>query len=195
MSDLYVTRFTDTTWSENQKYCEVKVPQNSNKIIYNSPIMISKNVPYNVDLLVLEMNNSTNKIMGLSIVKNRVKGSHTHKMYNDNNYNRYSYVGRERISVESMNISEKQVIMFLEQICFKGKTHIKRGQGMSKINECLFIKCREILDVPLFIKNMFDRRQKNSCQIQTRVILHTNGKRDLCEMENNDNNNHDKITK
>ncbi len=165
MADIYVTRFTHDTWKENNEYCEKRYGENVKKIIYNSPIMISKNVPYNSDIIVIEMNNSTNKILGLSIVKNRIKGTHNHKIYSDNNYNRYSYYGSKRISVEDMTDYEKEVILFLESICFKGKTHIKRGQGMSKINDTMFIKCRNILDVPLYIKKMFRNREKKNKKI------------------------------
>jgi len=173
MSDIYVTRFTDETWSENVEYCRKKYDENVKKIIYNTPIMISKNVPYNSDIIVVEMNNSTNKILGLSIVKNRIKGTHNHKMYSENNYNRYSYYGYKRIPVEEMTEFEKEVILFLESICFKGKTHIKRGQGMSKINDVMFIKCRYILDVPLYIKKMFRNREK---QNKNTLILKTSTK-------------------
>jgi len=159
MCDLFVTRFTEETRAENNAYCSKKIAPNVKKIIYNSPIRISKNVPYNTDIIVLEMNNTKNKIMGVSQVKNRIIGTHTHKMYMDNNYNRYSYVGRDRISIDEMNEGEQQVMRFLEDMCFKGKTHIKRGQGMSKINDKMFLNCRELLDVPLFVKKMFMRRR------------------------------------
>jgi len=165
MTDIYVTRFTHDTWNENVEYCRKRYDENVKKIIYNTPIMISKNVSYNSDIIVVEMNNSTNKILGLSIVKNRIKGTHKHKIYSDNNYNRYSYYGCKRIPVEDMTDYEKEVILFLESICFKGKTHIKRGQGMSKINDIMFIKCRNILDVPLYIKKMFRNRENKNKNI------------------------------
>lgn len=164
MSELYVTRFTNETWDNNQRYCQKKCSKG--KIIYNSPKLISNMVPYNTNIIVLEMNNSTNKIMGISIVKNRIKGSHLHKMYSDNNYNRYSYIGTTRISVEDMSMDELEIMLFLENICFHGKTHIKRGQGMSKISDKPFIKCKNIIDVPLFVKNMFLKREKTEKKIQ-----------------------------
>lgn len=162
MNELYVTRFTDDTWKDNQAYCETNCSKG--KIIYNSPKMISKMVPYNTNIIVLEMNNTKNKIMGVSIVKNRTKGTHIHKMYPDNNYNRYSYIGSNRISINEMTRDELEIMLFLENICFQGKTHIKRGQGMSKISDTPFIKCKNIIDVPLFVKNMFLKREKNKKQ-------------------------------
>tara|TARA_A100001015_G_C15002084_1_gene718945 strand:- start:1751 stop:2260 length:510 start_codon:yes stop_codon:yes gene_type:complete len=165
MSELYVTRFTHETWSDNQKYCNIKC-SDKGKIIYNSPKMVTKSVPYNTNMIVLEMNNTTNKIMGISIVKNRIKGTHIHKMYSDNNYNRYSYFGSNRISVENMNKCELEIMLFLENICFQGKAHIKRGQGICKINDNLFMKCKNIIDVPVFVKNMFLTREKKENKIE-----------------------------
>ena len=172
MADIYVTRFTDDTWKENKKYCIKKYGMNTGNIIYNSPIMISGNVPYNTEIIVVEMNNTSNKISGVSIVRNRIKGTHIHKIYGNNNYNRYSYYGRKRISIEDMNDIEKQIFTFLESICFKGKTHIKRGQGMSKISEKLFIRCRHIVDVPLFIKRMFENREDRNREDRNREQEH-----------------------
>ena len=152
MTELYVTRFTDDTLRENQNYCP-------GRDIYNSPVMISKNVQYGSNLMVVEMNNSSNRIIGISVVKNRIKGTHIHNIHADRNYNRYSYSVIRRISIDDMSAGERQVVTFLESVCFKGKTHIKRGQGMSKINERLFNRCRALLDVPLFVKKMFRRRE------------------------------------
>ena len=121
--------------------------------------MISKNVQYGSKLMVVEMNNSSNRIIGISVVKNRIKGTHIHNIHADRNYNRYSYSVIRRISIDDMSAGERQVVTFLESVCFKGKTHIKRGQGMSKINERLFNRCRALLDVPLFVKKMFRRRE------------------------------------
>lgn len=121
--------------------------------------MISKNVQYGSNLMVVEMNNSSNRIIGISVVKNRIKGTHIHNIHADRNYNRYSYSVIRRISIDDMSAGERQVVTFLESVCFKGKTHIKRGQGMSKINERLFNRCRALLDVPLFVKKMFRRRE------------------------------------
>jgi hypothetical protein len=161
--DVFVTRFTDVTWMENQKYCNKKNIDTDNKIIYNSPVMISSNVPYNSEILVFELNNSTNKIMGMSVVRNRIRGTRQHNMYSNQNYNRYSYCGRNRISVEQMTSVERQVMAFLETIWFTGKGHIKRGRGMSKAltSGTLFTRCREILDVPMFMKRMFEIRSRS----------------------------------
>jgi len=181
MMELYVTRFTDITWGENRTYCAGKYTDSDNKIIYNSPVRISSQVHYNSELLVVELNNSTNKIMGVSIVRNRIKGSREHNMYSDNNYNRYSYYGRKRIPVEHMTSPEKQIMAFLETVWFKGKGHIKRGQGMSKINGVIFAKCREIVDIPLFVKKMFQLREKEPVK-EVSVIPHNPHKRILLKV-------------
>jgi hypothetical protein len=36
---------------------------------------------------------------------------------------------------------------------------------MTKINDIMFIKCRHVLDVPLYIKKMFRNREKSNKSI------------------------------
>ena len=175
--DIFVTRFTDITWIENQTYCNEKYADMDNKIIYNSPVMISNTVPYNSEILVIELNNSTNKIMGMSIVRNRIRGTREHNMYSNQHYNRYSYCGRKRISIEQMTSVERHVMAFLETVWFTGKGHIKRGQGMSKVlmTGSLFTRCREILDIPVFVKKMFENRTRTRTRTRTQTgdAIHT----------------------
>ena len=164
MTDLFVTRFTDDTWEENRRYCI-----NKSLDIYNSPVLFSKAIPYNTNIIVFEMNNSINKIMGISVVRNKVRGTHQHKIHSDNNYNRYSYFVKSRITLDMMTESELQIVRFVENICFVGKTHMKRGQGVSKINNKNFTKCNNILDIPLFIRNMIMSRKKKEKDVEKSV--------------------------
>jgi len=114
---------------------------------YNVPISIHYNVNKRV-IYVLEMNNDTNEIYGISKLRNRCFYKR-HNIYSDRNYNRYTYEG-ERIQMcqyKSLQIYKDE----LEHILFKGSTHQKRGQGIQKIakkntERCSLAKLSRVLD-------------------------------------------------
>ena len=92
-------------------------------------------ISQNVNVFVLEMNNEEpNKIMGIGLIKNH---SYRQKEYayihGNSRYNRYTYKGDFRIDVDDMSDAEKQVLRKLEDMVFKGKGHLKRGQGIIMI--------------------------------------------------------------
>ena len=87
------------------------------------------------NILILEMNNDQpNQIMGIGLIKNH---SYRQKQYayihSIRRYNRYTYKGDFRIDVDDMSDAEKQVVHKLEDMVFKGKGHLKRGQGIIMI--------------------------------------------------------------
>ena len=73
------------TFQENENY------KNNNNLIgciYGSPTKISDKILPDTSILVLEMNNSTNKIEGIGYIKNKIFIDEKKiKIYNDNNYN------------------------------------------------------------------------------------------------------------
>ena len=77
------------------------------------------------------MNNETNKIEGIGKIVNYVHTDRKYKVYSDNNYNRYTYYGKVRINREM--IKNKEKLEKLEERLFKGKGHIKRGQGILNV--------------------------------------------------------------
>jgi hypothetical protein len=156
MSYIGVTRFTNETFCENLNYR--KRHNIEHKYIYNSPVKISVVISEDSGIFVLEMNNSINKIMGVSYIINKVMGIRKYNMYMNTNYNRYCYETLERIDVNSMNIDEKNIIMFFEILCFKSKKHMKRGSGISCFNNTILKRCNNIIDLKKFIKNMFVKR-------------------------------------
>lgn len=96
---------------------------------YNVPISIHHSVNKRT-IYVLEMNNDTNELCGVSKVQNRCF-HRRHNIYSDRNYNRYTYEGK-RIEMSRFKSLEKNK-EDLENILFKGSTHQKRGQGIQKI--------------------------------------------------------------
>ena len=129
--NIMVTRFNNQTWAENKAWRE----KNDFKgCIYNSPVNLKNNIPIMSDVYVIEMNNQENRIEGIGKIKNKIFVDRRYKIYSDNNYNRYTYKGKKRIDRESILDRESiSTIEKLEQMLFKGKAHLKRGQGISKI--------------------------------------------------------------
>ena len=122
------TRFNNSTWDEN---CRWREKNNFNGCIYNSPVYIKDNIPLQIPLFVIEMNNETNKIEGIGKIVNYVHTDKKYKVYSDLNYNRYTYLGKQRINRDMIKDTEK--LEKLEERLFKGKSHLKRGQGILNV--------------------------------------------------------------
>ena len=122
-----VTRFDNKTFLENSRWRE---NNNYKGCIYNSPTLINTNIPLLCELFIIEMNNSLNEIIAIGKIINKINLNQKFKIYEENNYNRYTYKGKYRINREDikyLNIEE------LENILFKGKGHLKRGQGITAV--------------------------------------------------------------
>ena len=128
--NVVVTRFNNKTWDElvNYRRC------NDIEVIYNSPTRLKDSCRYRSKMILLEMNNELNQIMGISIVENKADSSKKHTIYSDKNYNRFSFYGSCRIDVNDLDNEEKEIINSFEQLVFRGKTHIKRGSGITIIS-------------------------------------------------------------
>lgn len=132
---ITMTRFNQETWEQNLRY---RYNNGITGSIYGIPRQPTSSIPYGATMFVLEMKNINDKknleypgrIMGISIVKNR-PCVFKHNIYEDRNYNRFVYCGKFRLDRREMNIEQENMIQKLEQICFYGKTHLKRGQGIT----------------------------------------------------------------
>jgi len=112
---LACTRFNNKTWQEYQDWLNThqqsyeQIYHRPLKCIYGSPREIShKKFPPQANILVIEMNNDENKIMGIGEIQNQT-ASETykpvaggtpplpfHKIFSDRNYTRYIYIGNIR---------------------------------------------------------------------------------------------------
>ena len=91
---ISVTRFNNETYEYFSKY--------NDKIkgcVYNCPVRIKESIAPSKIIYVIEMNNSINKIMGIGII-NAKTYVRKHKIYEDINFNRFSYEGKKRITRE-----------------------------------------------------------------------------------------------
>lgn len=157
---IMTSRFNDETILENKTY------RNRNpKIgcIYCTPQTISKKIPIDSILFILEMNNDKNRIEGIGMVRNHPQVN-KYNVYDNGNYNRYNYVGKNRIDREDMNEEENNIMTVFDILCFTGNKHMKRGQGLRSFPIEFLYKCSKTLDLVVFIANMFKSRITNSSQ-------------------------------
>jgi hypothetical protein len=147
---LLTTRFNNQTWKENYDY---KKRNNIKGCIYGSATKIKESIPLNNLVFIIEMNNSTNKIEGIGLVFNITHFDKYYKIYDSGTYNRYIYKSNYIIDNNSLPV---ELLELLEKICFKGKTHLKRGIGFTSIPEKLkrMLNC----DIHSMIKNEFIKK-------------------------------------
>jgi hypothetical protein len=126
---LLTTRFNVDTYSESKRWRETN---NFSGSIYCSSVKIPKHVPQNAGIIIVEMNNTTNRIEGMGILINKVRND-KYIVHTDRNYNRYTYTGDIRADREWLLEQNTSLIEKLEILIFKGKDHIKRGVGFTSI--------------------------------------------------------------
>ena len=122
------TRFNNKTWNENIKW---RKKHKHNGCIYALKKRIVQSVPKNAIIFVLEMNNDTNKIMGIGIIKNKRDMRQNIKIYynNDIYYNRFVYHSNMRM--DRSQIPYMKMIEVFEELLFTGSRHFKRGLGIT----------------------------------------------------------------
>ena len=150
---LASTRFNNNTFYENTIF------KNDNKIsgiIYGSNLQINKKYEKGVLLFVFEMNNETNEIEGIGLIRNYLLTNKRYNIYSNMDYNRYIYKGDYYLSKETLVRVNEEFIKTMENILFKGKTHLKRQSGISVLTEKLLKKWDCSLDdFKEIVKNIF----------------------------------------
>jgi hypothetical protein len=153
-SHLLTSRFNNETSLENKDYRN-KHPKLG--CVYCCPEKISKDILPDETIYVLEMNNETNKIIGIGKSKNRTTNQR-YNIYNNKNYNRFQYIGKHRIDRSEMDDYENNIMRVFDILCFQGLCHQKRGQGLRRFPQKMLKNCSPILDLTLFIEEMFKKR-------------------------------------
>lgn len=161
---IMTSRFNTSTWTENERY---RINKMTDGCIYCSPDPIAHAVPMESIMFVLEMNNDTNKIMGIGMVRNRPIVSKL-TVYSNGNYNRYVFVGKSRINRTEMSEDEERIMKVFDILCFSGNKHMKRGQGIKSFPTDMLFKMSVRLDMVSYIGEMFKKRIR-----QTRQESHT----------------------
>jgi len=127
MIQIGTVRFNSDTWEENQRW---RSENNWNGCIYGLDKQIPDKVPYGSSIYIIEMNNTTNQIMGIGKIKYIFLSENRAKIYKNDNYNRFIYKSNYRIDREQLLQINPEMIEDIEQILFKGSRHFKRGHGV-----------------------------------------------------------------
>ena len=152
MISVVTTRFNNATLDANYAYRKKKEFQ----CMYCSPTEITSKIPYNEPVFVIEMNNETNQIAGIGLIKNSISKNKYFKVHKDANTNRYTYIGKYFLDREKINDVNAHLVSILENILFKGKTHSKRGAGLTLIpQKVLDLDICKRIDIKKEIKNIF----------------------------------------
>lgn len=162
---IVTTRFNNETWMENEQYREKHHPALG--CAYGVPTRTTNTFTGDDVLFVLEMNNSNNRIMGIGMVKNQpVMRSRQYNVYENQEYNRYVYLGKTRIDRESMNEEEEEIMKVFDILCFTGKRHQKRLSGIKAFPMDMLYKMSQRSkelgkpDLVDFMTQMFKTRMK-----------------------------------
>lgn len=134
---IATTRFNNDTWKENYEY------KNKHKIegvIYGTNIRIRCSHSLGSLFFVIEMNNETNKIEGVGLIRNQLVLDKRYNIYSIGDYNRYIYKGNYWLSRDKLHYYDKELVNIFETILFKGKGHFKRQSGISVVSSLLFEK-------------------------------------------------------
>lgn len=128
------TRFNNDTYKENLNF-RIK---HDEKVIYGPDFKIRDIYPPGSLIFVVEMNNETNKIQGIGLIKNLLVSDKKYKIYENGQYNRYIYRGNFWISREDLMILNYKIVETFDTILFKGKSHMKYRSGITIITDKLF---------------------------------------------------------
>ena len=153
---LLTTRFNNSTFQENVEFRN-KHPKIG--CVYCSPQPNAMEINPDTILFILEMNNETNKITGIGMVRNHPQ-VYKYNVYSNGSYNRYVYTGKYRIDRSEMSEYEERIMKVFDILCFKGTRHMKRGQGLKSFPVDILYKCMKTLDLVNFISEMFKNKMK-----------------------------------
>lgn len=127
---IATTRFNTNTFRQNQNYRDT---HGIDGCVYGLPKEMPRSIPLMGKVFILEMNNETSQIEGIGYLYNRPYTKGRLNIYQDKNYNRYSYLGKHRIDRYQLTQAQLEKLSVLETMVFKGKDHIKRGEGVTSI--------------------------------------------------------------
>lgn len=132
MLTMVSTRFSNATLRENRDYCS---KTGIKGCIYGSPFEMSPSISYDSLLFVIEMNNNTNQIEGIGLLRNLPFMDKYYPIYMEGNYNRFVYKSDYHISRELLIRNNHILVIVLDYLLFKEKNHMKRGCGFTTITQ------------------------------------------------------------
>ena len=129
--EVYVvtTRFSERTWRQNKEWREKRGKLGC---LYGQPRTTMSAVPEGAVMIVVEMNNDVGKlgrVEGLGLCYNRPLDA-VLRVYGQRQYDRVVYAGKYRVDRQYL---DAQLLDKLEQLCFTGQCHLKRGIGFTSM--------------------------------------------------------------
>lgn len=165
MFTIVTGRYNNETWEATFNY---RLKKNI-ECIYAPPCPLTESIDLNSPVFVIEMNNSTNKLMGIGLINNKIEEK-IYKVQSDSNCNRFIYIGKYHISREIIEQYNSLLLNILEKILFKGKTHSKRGTGLTKFPEKLLkLEICEKIDIKNEIRRIFIYHFREKPQMENLV--------------------------
>ena len=147
---LTTTRFNNKTFRENREY---RKRYKFNGCIYGVPREMPAKIPPMAKVFVLEMNNDKNEIEGIGYIFNRINYKRRYRIYQDMNYNRFTYISKHRVDRSQMTDAELKYLKQLEAMVFKGSNHLKRGQGITSVPQSKISRQHKV--IIQFMANLF----------------------------------------
>jgi hypothetical protein len=129
---MVTTRFNEETYEQNRRY---RSKYKEIGCIYGPSRRMSQRISPRAIVYVVEMNNTLNRIEGIGLIRNMLSMEKNYHIYKEGNYNRYIYKGSYRLDRSDM---DPNILEIFDTILFKGKTHLKRGLGFTRIPNSLF---------------------------------------------------------
>ncbi|RZD41561.1 MAG: hypothetical protein CXT73_04790 [Methanobacteriota archaeon] len=123
-----LAHFDNKTYKEN---IEWKRKKNFTGCVYGLQQFLPDSIPHESDVYMIDMNNETNQIVGIGLIKKVYIPKNRSRIYNNPEFNRYvikSPFYRDRTFLIK---KDKEIIEFLENILFKGYSHLKRTSNMT----------------------------------------------------------------
>lgn len=147
MYTLVTSRFTNETLETNQNY---KRKKNITGCIYGSPQEMSPKIMNDSLVFVIEMNNDTDSIEGIGLIRKRPYLDKYYRIYEQGDYNRFVYKSNYRIDRETLWEHNRALVKVLEYALFGEKTHLKRGSGFTTVTQKFLMskkdeKCKQLV--------------------------------------------------
>lgn len=175
--DIYTTRFNSVTYNQNQNF---KKSSQWNGSLYSTMLSLPDNTPDKL-LFVLDMNNTTNKIVGIGFIIKKLAKDQSVNIYNNPSFNHYVYKSKYYIKlIDSASAStsssapylpniEPEWIKFIEtefeDNLFYGKSNSKRVISFMRFPKKFFSHKHLLFLISLFscinpnnfVENIFEK--------------------------------------
>lgn len=134
-----LAKFNNNTLKQNRDW---KIKKKWKGAVYGFETFPPEFIPLNSWIFIIEMNNETNHIVGIGLIQNTFRPELRSRIYNPNQiYNNYVFKSPYHIQRNILIQKNSKAISFLENILFKGYTHLKR-------TSCFSLSYKRILITP-----------------------------------------------